>query len=119
MKNAGMHRRVAYSLAGIRDGWRRERSFRTHAALTALAIATLCLLRPSPAWWLALGIALAVGLAMELFNGALEALIDHLHPELHAEIRVAKDMASGGVLLVNLAALAIAAAMIATWTGLA
>jgi len=35
----------------------------------------------------------------------LEALIDHLHPHTHPEIRVAKDVAAAGVLLVSVGAM--------------
>jgi diacylglycerol kinase len=37
----------------------------------------------------------------------LEALVDHLHPETHPEIRVVKDMAAASVLLVSIGALVI------------
>ena len=39
----------------------------------------------------------------------LEALIDHLHPDIHPEIRIIKDMAAGAVLIFSLTALLIAA----------
>jgi diacylglycerol kinase (ATP) len=113
VKNPSIHRRFANSVAGIRDGWRRERSFRTHLGFSAAGLAMLCAVRPEPGWWLALLLALALGLAMELMNGAVEALADHLHPEVHPGIRVVKDMASGAVLLVNLGAMAVAAAILA------
>ena len=38
-------------------------------------------------------------LAIELVNSAFEALVDHLHPDIHPEIRIIKDMAAGSVLL--------------------
>ena len=54
----------------------------------------------------------ALVLALALFNGALEALIDHLHPELHPEIRVVKDMAAAGVLLAAVAAVLVGVALV-------
>ncbi|CAI2934434.1 protein of unknown function [Aminobacter niigataensis] len=43
-------------------------------------------------------------MAAELFNSALETLVDRLHPEIHPEIRVVKDMAAAAVLLICLGA---------------
>jgi diacylglycerol kinase (ATP) len=40
-------------------------------------------------------------LVAELFNTALESLIDHLHPEIHPAIKIAKDSAAGAVLLLS------------------
>ena len=107
-----MLRRLGHGLAGIRHGWHRERSFRDHVVIAGLVVAALSYARPAPAWWAAAALALGIGLALELFNGALEALADHLHPDRHAEIGAVKDMASGGVLLVNLAALLVGLAMV-------
>ena len=49
----------------------------------------------------------------ELFNTALEKLIDHLHPEQHPEIRVRKDIVTGAVLISSVLALLVAVAFIA------
>ena len=51
----------------------------------------------------------ALVLSAEMINSALEALIDHLHPDIHPEIRIIKDMAAGAVLVFSLTALLIAA----------
>ena len=46
-------------------------------------------------------------LAAELFNSALEAALDRLHPERHPAIKVAKDCAAAAVLLLSLTALGV------------
>ena len=38
-------------------------------------------------------------LITELQNSSLEAALDHLHPDLHNQIGLSKDMAAGSVLL--------------------
>ena len=38
----------------------------------------------------------------EMFNTALEHLVDHLHPEIHPRIGVVKDCAAAGVLMQGL-----------------
>ena len=67
-----------------------------------------------PGWVWAAPVALSIGLvlAAELFNGALEYLIDRIHPEIHDEIKFAKDAAAGAVLLTSLAAACVGAAML-------
>ncbi|CAN7582237.1 diacylglycerol kinase [Phyllobacterium sp. LjRoot231] len=83
---------------------RRERSFRTQILMAVLVVIGVLFLGASLAWMAIITLAIALVLAAELFNSALETLVDHLHPEFHAEIRVVKDMAAGGVLLVSLGA---------------
>ena len=60
------------------------------------------------------GLATCLVLALELVNSAFERLIDHLHPEIHPEIRLVKDMAAGGVLVISVGALIVAAALAAS-----
>lgn len=112
MKNRPFHHRLGFALAGLKEGWRRERSFRTHSIFAVLAGLGLILLRPAAIWWAIVALVVALVLAMELFNSAIEALTDHLHPDQHPEIRIVKDMAAGGVLILSLASLVIALALV-------
>jgi diacylglycerol kinase len=113
VKNLAFFQRVGFALAGLRQGWRREKSFRTQLAIGLLVVAALAILRPGAIWWALIGFVVAVVLAMEMFNAALEALLDHLHPDAHPEIGIVKDMAAGSVLLVSAGAVAVAACMLA------
>jgi undecaprenol kinase len=108
MKNRPFHERLGFAIAGIRECWRTEASFRTHVLFATVAIISLFLIWPSPVWWALVCVAIILVLAFELINSAFERLIDHLHPEIHPEIGIIKDMAAGGVLLVSVGALAIA-----------
>lgn len=112
MKGRPLRERVGFAAEGLRTGWRRERSFRTHIVSAGLALAALLLLRPAPIWWAAVAIVVAMVLALELLNSAMEGVIDLLHPGIHPEIKAIKDMVAGAVLVVSLAALAVGAAMV-------
>lgn len=103
MKNQPFRRRLGFALNGWRQGWRRERSFRTQTGLGGVDLFALVVLRPAPIWWAVL--------ALELVNAAVEAVIDRLHPEEHPEIGAAKDMAAGAVLIASLGALIVGMAM--------
>ncbi len=109
-KNRPFPERLKFAAAGLGAAWRRERSFRSQVWIAVLVVLALIVLRPGAVWWGVILLTIGLVLAAELFNAALEALTDHLHPDRHPEIRVVKDMAAGAVLLASLAAVAIAAA---------
>lgn len=105
MKNRSLATRIGFAMAGWRAAWSRERSFRSQAWCALLAFIALCVLRPSILWWVVVMLICALVLAIELINSALEALIDLLHPAVHPEIKVIKDMLAGAVLAISCAAL--------------
>lgn len=101
MKNRGMRQRFGFAWAGIAEAWRNERSFRIQTVFAIALPAVLLLLRVSAVWWALCVIIALLVLAAELFNTALESLIDHLHPEIHPAIKTAKDCAAGAVLVLS------------------
>ena len=111
MKNRPFHVRLGFAIAGIRECWRSESSFRSHVAIGGLASFAMIVLGPAPVWWALVGLVIMLVLALELVNSAFERLIDHLHPDIHPEIRCVKDMAAGGVLLLSLDSILVAAAL--------
>lgn len=102
---------MGFALAGVMHGLRSERSVRFEAVVFVLVLATLAVLRPDPLWWAVAALASAGVLAAELLNTAIEALADHLSPELHPQIRVVKDCAAAAVLVSVVGALAVAVAL--------
>jgi diacylglycerol kinase len=112
-KNQPFHRRLGFAFAGIRETWRRERSFRAQVAVAVLVVIALIVIRPPLLWWALVGFIIAAVLAFEVVNGALEALIDHLHPDVHPEIRIVKDMAAGAVLFVVAGAVVVGGILLA------
>jgi undecaprenol kinase len=89
-----------------------ERSLKFQAGALAVMIIVLIAARPEPLWWALVALASSAVIAAELFNTALECLADLLHPEHHAQIRIAKDCAAAAVLVAALGALAVAAALL-------
>lgn len=114
MKNRPFHIRLGFAVAGICECWRTESSFRSHVIIGTLVLIAMVVLRPAPIWWALIGLVIMLVLALELVNSAFERLIDHLHPEIHPEIRSVKDMAAGGVLLLSVGAVMVAAALAAS-----
>jgi diacylglycerol kinase (ATP) len=105
VKNRSLRARVGFAVAGWKAAWSRERSFRTQTWCGVLALVMLYLLQAPPIWWAFVAVTCALVLALELINSALEALVDLLHPEIHPEIKVIKDMLAGAVLAISCAAL--------------
>ena len=107
MKNRPFHERLIFALDGIAAAWRRESSFRTQTVFAALVAVILILLQPSLVWWALIGLTISFVLTIELLNSAVEALVDHLHPDKHPQVRIIKDMAAAAVLVASAGALLI------------
>ena len=84
--------------------WREEASFRFQIVAAVLVVLALFLLRP-PLFWVALIILIAsLVLSAELFNSALERLADAFDSAANPQIKAAKDMAAGAVLVLAMTA---------------
>jgi len=114
-KNQSITRRMRFAIAGLRHGFRTERSLRTQSAALGLLCVLLILIRPPAIWWAIGLLASAVVIGAELFNTALEQLTDHVHPDQHAKIRTVKDTAAAAVLVAATGALAVLVALLAAW----
>ncbi len=110
-KNKAFIHRLSFALAGIAHALRAERSLRTQAGALLAVLVALIVLRPPPLGWALVLLASSAVLAAELFNTAIERLADHLHPDLHPEIRIVKDCAAAGVLLVSAGAAIVGVAL--------
>ncbi len=112
IKNQRFGARLGFAFNGLREAWQREHSFRIQAVVGALTLPALLLLRPAAVWWALVGTMVVVVLALELMNAALEMLIDHLHPSLHPQIKIVKDMAAAAVLMACAGAVLVAALVV-------
>lgn len=112
MKNKAFHQRLGFAVAGILHALRTEYSFRLQALAACIVFALLAYLRPSAVWCAIIGLTVVLVLAAELFNTALELLVDHLHPEQHPRIKVVKDCAAAAVLVISLGAIGVAVAFV-------
>ena len=111
-KNQSFPRRLGFALSGLRHALRSEHSLKTQLVVFVGVVVALLVLRPGPLWWALVMLASAGVFAAELFNTAIEALADHLHPEVHPGIRVVKDCAAAAVLVASLGALCVGVALV-------
>lgn len=93
-----------HAIAGLRFTLRTQRNARIHLAITLATLALAGWLQLAARdWAILIGVAGLVWTA-ELFNTALEAVVDLTSPEPHQLARVAKDVSAGAVLLAASAA---------------
>ena len=104
MKNQPFHKRMGFALQGLSAAFRMESSFRLQCLAVLMVLIVLAWNRPAMIWWALLLLNCGLVLAAELFNTALEHLIDHLHPGLHPSIKIAKDCAAGAVFILSISA---------------
>lgn len=113
MKNQPFLKRMVFALQGIAVAFRTESSFRLQCLATLLIFFILACTKPPTIWWALLLLNCGLVLAAEMFNTALEHLIDHLHPALHPSIKIAKDCAAGSVLILSVSAVCVFLAFLA------
>ncbi|MDN2716633.1 MULTISPECIES: diacylglycerol kinase [unclassified Janthinobacterium] len=107
MKNQPLYKRMGFALQGLGAAFRMESSFRLQCLAALLVLLVLAWRQPAMIWWALLLLNCGMVLAAELFNTALENLIDHLHPALHPSIKIVKDCAAGAVLILSISALCV------------
>lgn len=116
MKNQHFKHKLLNAWNGIRYAWDQEDNFRAHIFLGAAAFVFFLFVQPVLFWWGLIILCITLILAAELANSAIEALIDHLHPQLHPSIGQVKDMLAGMVLVLSVGAVVIALlALLDTW----
>jgi len=112
VKGKSFFHRLEFALAGWRVAFQNEASFRAQVFAGIIAIALTAWLNP-PAIWIALVIVMvALVLAAELFNTALEHLLDGLHPQQAEFVRIAKDCSAAAVLLFSIGSVVVFALML-------
>ena len=107
----GLFLSFGHALRGLVEVTARERNMKIHVlAGTAVGLLAAEVSLP-PASRLALLLAVALVVAAEMGNSALEALVDLHGREIREEARRVKDAAAGGVLVLALGAVLVAAAV--------
>ena len=95
----------AYAWKGLSYAFRTQLNFKIHSSLAVVAILMGYLHDLTSSEWLWIFFAIAIVLIAELFNTALEALVDLVSPDYHPKAGIVKDVAAAAVLIT--AALAI------------
>ncbi len=90
---------MMYAIAGLKAAWQNEHAFRQELVVVVIASAVALLLPISALQKLFLIGVLVFVLIVELFNSAIEAVVDRVSLERHPLSKNAKDMGSAAVML--------------------
>lgn len=93
-----------WAWAGICAAFATQRNLRVHVLAALMASGLSLVLGISRLEWALLVLTMALVVVAEMLNTALEATLDLISRERHPQIKFAKDVAAGAVLLAALAA---------------
>lgn len=88
-----------YAWNGIRSCVGKEQNLSFHLIATAIAIIAGFLFHITRGEWIALIFCIGMVIAAELFNTAIERVVDLVSPQYHPLAGAAKDIAAGAVLI--------------------
>lgn len=93
-----------YAFNGIWQTLTREPNFRIHslAAVVVVIFGFICDLNTTE--WIIIVITIGAVMSAEIFNSAIENIVDLVHPERSQQAGLIKDMAAGAVLVLAIAA---------------
>jgi diacylglycerol kinase len=97
----GKKRNIGFQFAwsGLRSAFKTERNFTIHIFCAGFVVLAGFLLGMNKIEWMILILTINAVLVSELFNTAIETLIDYLKPEVHPSAKFIKDVAAGAVLI--------------------
>lgn len=98
-----------FALDGISQAATNEPNFQLHLAFSLAAIVAGFIFNLNSFEWIVVFFTIAFVLVLELFNTAIEAIVDHLSPRTHPQAKIAKDVSAGAVFISSILALIIAA----------
>lgn len=104
-----LYKSFIYASRGLLHAVRAERNLKIHLTATVLVVAAGVFFQIERWEWVAALICIGVIWAAEMLNTAVERLADFVHPDHHEKIGRVKDIAAGGVMLMALIAVIIAA----------
>lgn len=96
---------------GIKTAFKQEPNFQVHSAIGILALLAGFIFKLSTFEWLILLYSIFFVLILELFNTALEAIVNLVSPDVHPKAKIAKDVAAAAVLLAAIQAVVVGMAI--------
>lgn len=88
-----------YALQGFASSFRTERNMKIHVVATILVIILGIYLKLNLIEWSIIAIAIVIVISAELFNTAIETIVDMVSPQKNEKAKLAKDISAGAVLI--------------------
>ena len=93
-----------YAIEGIISSFKTERNMKIHVLAMIVVIALGLFFKLNKVEWCFIIIAIASVISAELFNTAIETVVDMVSPEKNPKAKLVKDIAAGAVLVVAIGA---------------
>lgn len=94
-----------YAFQGIWSSFRTERNMKIHVFIMILVVLLGIFLHISVTEWMICIILFALVIGAELFNTAIEAVVDMISLEKSSQAKLAKDVSAGAVLVFAIASI--------------
>lgn len=88
-----------YARNGVKLIFRNERNFRIDIVVSILVITAGFLFKISHTDWIAISLVISIVFTAEVLNSAIEALCDTVSQDFKVNIKYAKDVSAGAVLI--------------------
>lgn len=98
-KNKNFAVALKNSISGVKQVFKAERNLRIQLAFAIVAILMAILLKLTGMEWAILVLVIGSVLFAEMLNTAIEVMLDLYIPEYNEGVKLAKDIASGAVLV--------------------
>jgi len=93
-----------YAFQGIITSFKTEKNMKIHITIMIAVILAGIMLKLSKTEWIICIILFAMVIAAELFNTAIETIVDMITTEKNEKAKIAKDVAAGAVLVLAIGA---------------
>ena len=93
-----------YAFQGLYNSFKSEGNMKIHIFMMIVVILFGILLKISLLEWFVCIILFAIVIAGELFNTAIETVVDMISPNINEKAKLAKDISAGGVLVLAIGA---------------
>ena len=96
-----------YAIEGFISSFKTERNMKIHILAMILVIAIGVYLRLTVMEWCIIALAISLVIGAELFNTAIETIVDMVSPEKNPKAKLAKDISAAAVLALAIGAIVI------------
>ena len=96
-----------YAIEGFVSSFKTERNMKIHVLAMIIVIILGIYLKINLIEWCFIALAIALVIGAELFNTAIETIVDMVSPEKNEKAKLAKDISAAAVLAMAIAAIVI------------
>lgn len=96
-----------YAIEGVISSFKTERNMKIHVLAMVIVIGLGIFFKINKIEWCIITIEIAIVLSAELFNTAIETIVDIVCPEKNPKAKLAKDISAGAVLISAMGSLVI------------